>query len=156
MGRISWIGPLALMLCGCASDLWQANETPPESLPVSSSHYWKGQAYQASGKARLWTVEASIFPGQQSVVAYPSLGCTGVWTYQTSSQTGVMHYQEKIEKDQRGRCVPEITIQVLPASFGKLEYRALYKKSVIASGLLHPVSKNSMSCWSRQQMGEAC
>lgn len=125
----------ALALLGLAHS-GQASENALLKQVQAQSRYY-GVGWQSNGTH--WSIELMITESGAEI-AYPSLGCTGVWAPLASS-LGYLDYRETITSG-TDVCESTGTVRLGPLSHGRLIYSwTLPGEGVMAEAILFPLTE---------------
>lgn len=124
MKRFLSVLALSSLISGCAVPMGGPGfgaSAPAQAIPLTANRYWTGQAYQKSSQNN-WTIAGFIIPGQDSLMSYPSLGCTARWTYEGVMPNGAHKYHEQVFRDPRNTCIKNLTVSVRATGPNTVEY----------------------------------
>ncbi len=124
MKRLLFLLALTSLFSGCAVPMGGTGHgatASAQAIPLTANRYWTGQAYQKSSRSN-WLIAGFIIPGQDSLMTYPSLGCTARWTYEGVMPNGAHKYHEQVFRDPRNTCVKSLTVSVRATGPNTVEY----------------------------------
>lgn len=138
MKRLLSLIALSSLLSGCAVPMAGTSiGATSQPIPLTANRYWTGQAYQKSSQNN-WQIAGFIIPGQDSLMTYPSLGCTARWTYEGVMPNGAHKYHEQVFRDPRNTCIKNLTVSVRATGPNTVEYNTYTSQGKVdATATLH-------------------
>lgn len=121
MKRFLSLCVLAGLLTGCAVPI-SGPIVSTQPISITANRFWSGQAYQTDTRST-WTASGYIVPGEDSLMSYPDLGCTGKWTFQGHNLDGSLKYHEQIFRDPKNRCIKHVDLTIKAVDANTVEYK---------------------------------